>query len=319
MKVIKMLLRLCTFVLGLFILFTSASIVVSPKNNSPASGMEEVSANGILGEKEDTIDALIIGDSESYSSVSPLHIWNRTGYTSYVCGSAGQTLDYSETLLSRALENQSPKFVFLETDAIYRDVSAQNVLLSSLTGLFDVFRYHNRWKTLNLSDFIEQIDFTWTDKYKGFLLNNKSVPSKAANHMKESNTVQQISSVNRQYVEKIKDICDESGAKFVLLSTPSTINWNYERHNGIQQLADDLNCEYIDLNLKNDTLKINWETDTRDAGDHLNYKGAVKVSDYLAEYLKSSGKLSDHRGDKLYELWAEANKAYETEVSKISA
>lgn len=98
----------------------------------------------------------------------------------------------------------------METDAIYRNVSAQNVLLSSLTGLFDVFRYHNRWKTLNLSDFIEQIDFTWTDKYKVFLLNNKSVPSKTANHMEESNTVQQISSVNRQYVEKIKLPVDPS-------------------------------------------------------------------------------------------------------------
>lgn len=319
MKYFRIILRILAFTLGLAVLFTVTSLVFSPKSNSPSSGMEEVSANGILGEKENTIDALIIGDSESYSSISPLHIWGQTGYTSYVCGSAGQTLDYSETLLSRALETQNPKYVFLETDAIYRDLSAQNVMLSSLTGQFDVFRYHNRWKTLSLSDFVQQINFSWTDKYKGFILNNTSVPSKAVNHMKRTNAIQQISAINSQYVERIKSICDENGIKLVLLSTPSTVNWNYERHNGVQQLADDLGCEYIDLNLKNNTLKIDWETDTRDAGDHLNYKGAVKVSDYLAEYLKSSRKLSDHRGDKLYELWAEANKAYETEVSKITA
>ena len=80
-----------------------------------------------------------------------------------------------------------------------------------------------------------------------------------------------------------------------------------------------MGCEYIDLNLKNDTLKINWETDTRDAGDHLNYRGAVKVSDYLAKYLKSSGKLIDHRGEADYKLWADANNVYEKEVSKLSA
>lgn len=319
MKYFRKILRICAFTLGLAILFTVASFVFRPKSNSPSSGIEEVSANGILGEKENTIDALIIGDSESYSSISPLHIWGQTGYTSYVCGSAGQTLDYSETLLSRALENQSPKFVFLETDAIYRDLSAQNVMLSSLTGQFDVFRYHNRWKTLSLSDFVQQINFSWTDKYKGFVLKNSAVPSKATNYMKKTNAVQRVASLNRQYVEIIKKRCEENGAKLVLLSTPSTVNWNYERHNGVQQLADDLGCEYIDLNLKNDTLKINWETDTRDAGDHLNYKGAVKVSDYLAEYLKSSGKLIDHRGEADYKLWADANNVYEKEVSKLSA
>ena len=29
--------------------------------------------------------------------------------------------------------------------------------------------------------------------------------------------------------------------------TPDSVNWNYERHNGIQALAEELECEYIEM------------------------------------------------------------------------
>ena len=47
---------------------------------------------GIQREPEGTIDILALGDSLSYSSVSPMSLWNRHGYTAFVCGQPGQNM-----------------------------------------------------------------------------------------------------------------------------------------------------------------------------------------------------------------------------------
>ena len=64
------------------------------------------------------------------------------------------------------------------------------------------------------------------------------------------------------------------------------------------------------MNLKGAVPNFNWETDTKDAGRHLNAFGAQKVSLYLADYLKNNFSFSDKRNDSAYSLWNEANEKY---------
>ena len=103
-------------------------------------------------------------------------------------------------------------------------------------------------------------------------------------------------------LKKITEICRERGISLVLFSAPSPANWTMRRHNTVQDTAESLGLPYIDGNLLD--LGIDWDTDTYDRGDHLNYSGAAKVTAWLGDYLRREAPgLTDRRGDPDYEIW----------------
>lgn len=121
--------------------------------------------------------------------------------------------------------------------------------------------------------------------------------------MTESSEKAAIPAKNAEYVERIRDYCEGNGAELILVSTPSTKNWNSKRHNAIEVLAKELNIEYIDMNCLTGEINIDWSVDTRDKGDHMNYYGALKVSKYIGEYLENMGIFKDKRDVPEYDSW----------------
>lgn len=316
MKIVKPFLGFAAFTLGLLVILYGLSFLFVPKNNTQAAGMEEVIANGIQDEPPNSIDVVVVGDSESYSSISPLLIWKNTGYTSYVCGSGKQYLSYSKTLLERAFETQSPKLVILETLCIYRKIPSKTVVMDEVSRYLPILRYHDRWKSAIQLGVTSSSSSNNGPHYKGYRYNGKVSAADTSSYMTEANNAAQIPLVNRLFVEQIQQLCEKNGAKLLLLSTPSTVNWNYQKHNGIQALADDLGLEYIDLNTMPQEVPIDWSTDTYDRGDHLNHSGCIKVTEFLSKYLEGTKMFSDRRGNSQYASWNTMLKDYEAVVFK---
>ena len=102
--------------------------------------------------------------------------------------------------------------------------------------------------------------------------------------------------------------------KLIIIGFPSQNSWNHQRDKKFNELSKELGFTFINLN-KYD-LNINWETDTKDEGGHLNYFGALKASEVLGNILKDTNLLVDHRGDKNYKLWDTAYLRYKEEVNK---
>ena len=89
---------------------------------------------GIQKEQKDSIDMLVLGDSESMTSISPMELWKSVGITSYICGQSGQRISESYYMLKHALDYQSPQVV-----RIHRIVCA---VLSAIQ-LCTIFRCYN--------------------------------------------------------------------------------------------------------------------------------------------------------------------------------
>ena len=315
-KYLKLVWRLLSFALVLLLLMLGASLIFQPKGNSKDAGMLDSTANGILGEPENSIDALIIGDSEAYSAFVPLTIWAESGITSYVCATSAQILCYSYEFLEKTFERQQPRVVMLETNVIYRAFSASDILTQKLSEKLSVFRYHDRWKTLSLRDWSFGVDLSSTEINKGYIYNNAVSPASTDGYMKPSKFSESFSRENEKYVRMMKEFCDANGAKFVLVSSPSTKNWNMPRHNAVEKLANELGIEYLDMNLMRRQIPINWKLETKDKGDHLNYSGATKVSVFLASYLEKTELFKDKRNDKNFSQWHDAVRQFNEDIGK---
>lgn len=287
------------------------SIAVVPKSNLKEAGMKDATAFGIISEPKNTIDAVFVGDSEVYRSIMPLRIWENYGITSYVCSTPAQRLYYSLEFLEKAFENQTPKYVFIETNSFFRDFTFSDRIENYAEKLVPFFRYHTNIRDIftdgfNLNKIFSSPDYSYTINDKGYRLSLKVRGKMPKNYMAFSKEREPISDSNINYIKRINDFCVKNGASLVFVSIPSYQNYNYKRHNSISDLANELHVDYIDMNLLQTEVPIDWKKDTYDKGDHLNYHGAEKVSAYLGKYLAEETTLADKRSDRSYESWNDA-------------
>ena len=311
----KKLKRVILFLLVFAVLLwaCSAGIQVIVRNVSGSvSGRSRVFAS-VSAEKKNTIDMLVAGDSESYTSVSPMDLWDRAGIAAYDCGQPGQRIQETYYILKTAFRTQSPKLVLFETNTMFRDPGfLKNVQLSLTEPLayhFPVIKYHNAWKAL--------FDGPGGPKksYKGFEIRDKVVSYEGdEEYMKETKDKAQIPEVVRIYMEKIKRLCEKNGADLLLVSAPSPKNYNYKKHNSLEEYAREDNLPYVDLNMKFRDIGIDWKMDSYDRGDHLNISGARKVTAYIGEYLADNYDLPDRRNDDGWREWDDLAKEYLEEL-----
>ena len=289
---------------GLLFLMWLISLLLVPKTPAMESGMRDPSANGILSEPASTIDVLFLGDSE-------------TGITSYCCGTPAQKLCYAQEFLEKCFEKQSPKMVILETNEIFRKFSVTDSLLHKPSApILSLFNYHDRWKTLSPVYSGPSVNYTFLENAKGYRFSATASKASTKGYMDSHPGMARIAFNNYTAMEKMKRFCVSHGARLVLVSTPSTVNWNMKRHNSIRELAEELGLEYMDLNLLPDEVPIDWKTDTRDKGDHLNYFGAKKVTTYIADYLKKTELFADRRDDPTFQQWSKDAKAFDRMIQK---
>ena len=309
------------FIAFFLVLLYGASALFIPKNDTVKAGIDErdESAYAVYAEPRNSMDAVIIGDSLAYTSISPLKMWHENGFTSYNCSRTAQRMSETYYMLKRVFEVQSPKVVVFETNMLFwpSDTEEQinKTLFEAAEYYLPVFEYHNQWKKIDPSDLQDAV-YEKQDQYKGFRLKKDCIPYAGGEYMIETMATREVPRVERFLLGRMIQLCRKNGSQFMMVSVPSPKDYRYENHNSAQSLADKYGVEYLDLNLLTEEIGIDWNLDVLDGTEHLNVYGAEKVSDYLGAYISENYEVEGHRDDKTYSEWNQYYEDYQKEVQK---
>ncbi len=307
------------FVIILFFLIEGITYFLIPHQNIKKYGVLKTSLYEILSEEENTIDSLFIGDSLIYSAVSPMEVWHNYGYTMFVEASAAQLINDSYKYLEVGIESQHPQIVFFEANVLYRNPKNKAWyfdLYSKMESSVPILKYHNNWKKVMFKFLNNNDSFKNINVYKGYKYVTKVQSAQIKDYMHVTTKAKKLPAGNEEIFQKMLKLCEKENVELVLVSTPNMRSWNYSKHLGITNLAQKYNIEFIDLNIHN-PLNIDWHQETKDMGDHLNHLGAIKVSNFLGQYLQETNLLIDHRGDQKYASWDESYKIYKNNLEEI--
>ena len=249
-----------------------------------------------LMEEPDTLDVLVVGDSEAMVMVSPSILMDEAGISSFNCNQLGQRIYETYHYLQKILEKQHPQVIIIETNIIIHEVSVKIEPQLAVNALaeetFPFLRYHNNWRWL--------AGLTPADEYeadRGFEPVEVIKPYSGDQYMFETDESLKLDPITIYYLNKIDELLKEKGIDYIFVSSPSSVNMDYPKHNVIQAYADAYGVDFIDFNLMTDEIGLDWSKDTGDSGDHINTYGTDKTTKYLMNYLKENYDLPDHRND----------------------
>lgn len=319
------------FIAAVFILSMVQCLVV-PKY------MSGVLEGGMVAEYyEETTDhdVLFIGDCEVYENFSPVTLWEDYGITSYIRGSAQQLIWHSYYLLEETFRYEQPDVVVFNVlsmkyaepqNEAYNRMMLDGMKLSSsklkaikasmmeeetfISYLFPLLRYHSRITELTAEDFRYMFR---RDKitHNGYLMRT-DVKAMTQLPMPAPLADPTIAASNFDYLDKMRELCEENGAELILIKSSSLYpHWYDEWDAQIVDYAEKNDLRYINYIPMMDQLGIDMQTDTYDGGLHLNLSGAEKLSREFGRMLSEEYNIPDHRGEAEYDsVWAEKVQFY---------
>ena len=160
-----------------------------------------------------------------------------------------------------------------------------SAFLAALNYKFPLVKYHDNWKHLKLTAFLQphgkyhfsNKGMAYANTVKAYPFGNEYMQLSGGKHA-------MLSEEKLDQFQKIYDLCDRNGIRLVLLTVPSANTWNKGKSDTVKQLAKKYDLTYYDYNHQL-PAGFDWTTDSKDGGNHLNYAGASAVTKDLAKKL----------------------------------
>ncbi len=291
-------------------------------------------------EAETNLDVIFLGTSHTWNSVLPMEMWKEYGISSYNWGYSNCTPAESYYLFKDIVKYTEPKLVVMDMFGLfeYQDgngkyrgdrIEQQHVQfdeipfsMNKLEAAIDIFddyehrldfafnlmMYHNRWVELDERDFNVT---TNPEKGSSMLVGlGKGVQYWPMG----TNEKRPLDSVCCEYFEKFLRFCYEEDIQVLCVYLPFPADESCQKAaNSIDEMVDYyINAEYV--NMLNMGI-VDFSTDMYSDGNHLNFTGAAKVTQWLGDYISTNYDLDDYSKN---EHWLEDHREYvEYKIDKI--
>lgn len=292
-------------------------------------------------EEEKDHDVIFIGDCELYENISPMILWEEYGINSYIRGTAQQLIWQSYYLMEETFSYEKPDVVVFNVLSMKYDEpqketynrmtlegmkwskSKTSSISASMTDeesfvdyVFPLLRYHSRWSELTSED----IKYFWNRDlvtHNGYYMRVDVLP---AENVPEGKVLADYTFGENayNYLDKMAALCEENGVELVLVKAPSLYPYWYEQWDEqMEDYADEHNLKYYNFLEVTDEIGLDFNTDTYDAGLHLNLSGAEKMSSYFGKILTEECGLENRSGEEsLAASWQEKRKSYDAEIER---
>ena len=179
--------------------------------------------------------------------------------------------------------NAPQQNIFAKCKALLQE--GDSAFLAALNYKFPLVKYHDNWKHLKLTAFLQpRGKYHFSNKGMAYANTVKAYPFGNEYMQLSGGKHAMLSEEKLDQFQKIYDLCDRNGIRLVLLTVPSANTWNKGKSDTVKQLAKKYNLTYYDYN-RQLPAGFDWATDSKDGGNHLNYAGASAVTKDLAKKL----------------------------------
>ncbi|MBO5522577.1 MAG: hypothetical protein J5986_02705 [Roseburia sp.] len=279
-------------------------------------------------EKKNSIEVAVLGSSQLVYGISSMRLLENYGISAYSLATGEQPVLCGYFYLREMARSQNIKTVIYDVSMLYEEEQesrfrktidtapmSRNKLWmilehrnlsfaeSARTYFFPIMKYHSRWEEL------EEMDYHYadlnTEVFKGNIMS--PIASQKINYEKlcvdndEIDASITMDESELHYFREMVQYCKEQNIELILIKTPKT-TWTKSAMVGVEALAEEYQLPYMDFNTAEllEASGIDIEKDFWNQ-DHLNIRGAEKLTDYMAEYLLANGTYTDGRNTEAYD------------------
>ena len=304
--------------------------------------------NGYYHEKEESLDVVLLGASEIYTSFSAGLAYNKYGFTSYPFATESITAAGTITALKEIVRTQNPKLILIEPNAfLYSNTKNEekephirklidNIPLNSnkieyinnnvepdekLEYYMPLIKYHRMWRDYPeparrvVSTILQ--DIRGRSILKGYRTTTDIYNSDVKKINKRIGSETGVLPLNQELERKLRELltyCVEQDLNVVFVRMPHMVyNKTYDRvkrSNRAEQIVNGYGFDYLNLERSWDKIGIDIKTDYYNL-DHLNIYGTVKMTNYLGNIIQNDyGIGKSELSDSQKENWESAAKSF---------